>query len=213
MAVCYRHPNRETGVSCSNCGKPICPDCMTATPVGMRCPNCARQRTPTRSLQSLAVEPIATYVLIAINVALFFGIRSNLDTGAKLILDTPDVANGDYWRLLTSGFVHVENWNIGMNMLSLFWLGRLMEPALGHVRFVAIYMASLFTGSLGVLLIEPNAGAYGASGAIFGLLGGVIVMARNRDVDLMQSGLIPILALNLILTFTISGISIGAHIG
>jgi len=161
----------------------------------------------------MAVEPIATYVLIAINVALFFGVRSNLDTGAKLILDTPDVANGDYWRLLTSGFVHVEYWHIGMNMLSLFWLGRLMEPALGHARFVAIYMASLFTGSLGVLLIEPNAGAYGASGAIFGLLGGVIVMARNRDVDLMQSGLIPILALNLILTFTISGISIGAHIG
>ena len=74
MATCYRHPNRETGVSCSNCGNPICPDCMTATPVGMRCPDCARQRTPTRTLQSLAVDPIATYVLIALNVLIFVGV-------------------------------------------------------------------------------------------------------------------------------------------
>jgi membrane associated rhomboid family serine protease len=213
MATCYRHPNRETGVSCSNCGNPICPDCMTPTPVGMRCPNCAKQRTPSRSLQSMAVEPIATYVLIAINVAIFFGVRSSLQTGSQLILDGPDVADGDGWRLLTSGFVHVEYWHIGMNMISLFWLGRMMEPALGHVRFVAIYFASLLTGSLGVLLLEPNAAAYGASGAIFGLFGGVIVMARNRNINLMQSGLVPILALNLILTFTVPGIAIGAHLG
>src|SRR4051794_36071402 len=213
MPTCYRHPNRETGVSCSNCGNPICPDCMTPTTVGMRCPNCARQRTPTRTLQSLQVEPIATYVLIAINVAIFFGVRSNLQTGAQLVLDAPDVADGDLWRLLTSGFVHVEYWHIGMNMISLFWLGRMIEPALGHARFLAIYLASLLTGSLGVLLLEPDATAYGASGAIFGLLGGVIVMARNRNVDLMQSGLVPILAINLVLTFTVPGIAIGAHLG
>jgi membrane associated rhomboid family serine protease len=213
MPTCYRHPNRETGVSCSNCGNPICPDCMTPTPVGMRCPNCARQRTPTRSLQSMAVDPIATYVLIAINVAIFFAIRGSLQTGVQLVLDGPDVADGDLWRLLTSGFVHVEYWHIGLNMLSLFWLGRMMEPALGHVRFVAIYLASLLCGSLGVLLLEPDATAYGASGAIFGLLGGVIVMARNRNIDLVQSGLVPLLAINLILTFTVPGIAIGAHLG
>ena len=73
MATCYRHPGRETGVSCSNCGNPICPDCMTATPVGMRCPDCSKQKTPVRTLRSIAVEPIATYVLIAINVAIFIG--------------------------------------------------------------------------------------------------------------------------------------------
>ena len=77
MATCYRHPNRETGVCCSNCGNPICPDCMTPTPVGMRCPDCSRQKTRTRTLQSMAVEPIATYVLIAINVAIFFGAQSS----------------------------------------------------------------------------------------------------------------------------------------
>ncbi len=73
MATCYRHSNRETGVSCSNCGNPICPDCMTPTPVGMRCPDCSRQTTPVRTMRSMTVDPIATYVLIAINVAVFFG--------------------------------------------------------------------------------------------------------------------------------------------
>src|SRR5215210_7328436 len=73
MTTCYRHPSRETGVSCSNCGKPICPDCMTATPVGMRCPDCARQRTAVRTLRSLQADPTVTYVLIAVNVLLFLG--------------------------------------------------------------------------------------------------------------------------------------------
>src|SRR5919202_1327019 len=73
MAVCYRHPSRETGVSCSNCGRPICPDCMTSTPVGMRCPDCARQRTPVRTLRSMHADPKVTYALIAINVLLYVG--------------------------------------------------------------------------------------------------------------------------------------------
>src|SRR3954466_9194209 len=73
MAVCYRHPNRETGVSCSNCGRPICPDCMTSTPVGMRCPECARQRTKARGISSATNEPVLTYVLIGICVAAFVG--------------------------------------------------------------------------------------------------------------------------------------------
>jgi membrane associated rhomboid family serine protease len=213
MATCYRHPSRETGVSCSNCGNPICPDCMTATPVGMRCPDCARQKTPTRTLQSMHVEPIATFVLIAINVAIFFGVRSSPQSYTDLVLFGPLVADGDYWRLITSGFLHVEFWHIGMNMLSLYWLGRLVEPALGHPKFVAIYLASLLTGSLGVLILDPNSPTLGASGAIYGLLGAAIVMARHRNVDLMQSGLVPILAINLGLTFFVSGISIGGHIG
>jgi membrane associated rhomboid family serine protease len=221
MATCYRHPSRETGVSCSNCGNPICPDCMTATPVGMRCPDCARQKTPTRSLQSMHVEPIATFVLIALNVAVFFGVRSSPQSYLDLVLfangsyggELHGVAQGEWWRLVTSGFVHVEYWHIGMNMLSLYWLGRLVEPALGHPKFVAIYVTSLLTGSLGVLILDPNSPTLGASGAIYGLLGAAIVMARNRSVNLMESGLVPILAINLGLTFFVSGISIGGHIG
>jgi membrane associated rhomboid family serine protease len=213
MATCYRHPSRETGVSCSNCGNPICPDCMTATPVGMRCPNCARQKTPTRSLQSIAVDPIATYVLIAINVAIYFGASNSGQAQSDLILYGPAVADGEYWRLISSGFLHVQLTHILLNMLSLFWLGRMIEPALGHARYVAIYLVSLLAGSLGVMILDPNAETLGASGAIFGLLGAAIVMARNRNISLVQSGLLPILAINFIFTLSVPGISLGAHLG
>src|SRR4051812_39817545 len=118
MATCYRHPSRETGVSCSNCGNPICPDCMTPTPVGMRCPDCARQKTPVRTLRSMAVDPVATYVLIAINVAVFFG-ASGSATRADLVLFGPVVADGEWWRLLTSGFLHQQLFHLGLNMLAL----------------------------------------------------------------------------------------------
>jgi membrane associated rhomboid family serine protease len=213
MATCYRHPSRETGVSCSNCGKPICPDCMTATPVGMRCPDCSRQKTQTRSLQSIAVEPIATYVLIALNVAVFVGARSSVQAQNDLILFGPAVADGDYWRLITSGFLHVEITHILLNMLSLFWLGRMIEPALGHARFVAIYFVALLGGSLGVMILSPDEATLGASGAIYGLLGAAIVMARNRQISLVQSGLLPILAINFVLTISLPGISLGGHLG
>jgi membrane associated rhomboid family serine protease len=213
MATCYRHPSRETGVSCSNCGNPICPDCMTPTPVGMRCPDCARQKTPTRSLQSMAVEPIATYVLIAINVAIWFGVRTNINTANDLALFGPSVSDGEYWRLLTSGFLHIELLHIAMNMLSLYWLGRMIEPALGHVRFVAVYMVALLAGSLGVMILSPNELTLGASGAIYGLLGAAIVMARNRNISLIQSGLLPILAINFVFTISVPNISLGGHLG
>jgi membrane associated rhomboid family serine protease len=211
MATCYRHPNRETGVSCSNCGNPICPDCMTPTPVGMRCPDCSRQRTQVRPLQSLTVEPIATYVLIAINVAIFIGARSSRRAYDELVLFGPFVPD-EPWRLLTAGFLHDEFWHIGFNMLALYWLGRMIEPALGHARYVAIYFASLFAGSLGVLLLAPDTPTLGASGAVYGLLGAAVVMARNREIDLMQSGLLPIIGLNFALTL-LFGFSLGGHLG
>jgi membrane associated rhomboid family serine protease len=222
VATCYRHPNRETGVSCSNCGNPICPDCMTPTPVGMRCPDCSRQKTQVRTMRSIAVDPIATYVLMAINVAIFFAASSTARVEADLALFSYDIYGGaehglevgEWYRLLSAGFLHTEYWHIIMNMIALLWLGRMIEPALGHVRFLAIYFASLFTGSLGVVLLDPEASTRGASGAIFGLLGAAIVMARNRQIDLMQSGLIPILGLNLLITFVFSNnISVGGHIG
>src|SRR3954471_12779909 len=214
MATCYRHPNRETGVSCSNCGNPICPDCMTATPVGMRCPNCASQRTPVRTLRSMAVDPIATYVLIAINVLMYFRASSSPQTDADLLLFGPAVAAGDWWRLLSAGFLHQNLLHLGTNMLALYWLGRMIEPALGHARFLGIYFASLLCGSLGVLVFQPDAAAVGASGAIFGLFGAALVMARNRNINLMQSGLLPVLGLNLVITFIPgSHIAWGAHLG
>lgn len=211
MATCYRHPSRETGVSCSNCGNPICPDCMTPTPVGMRCPDCSKQKTPTRTLRSVQVEPIATYILIALNVAVFFGVQSSARLYPDLVLWGPQVADKP-WTLLTAGFLHLEYWHVGLNMLSLYWLGRMIEPALGHARYVAIYLASLLTGSLVVVLFQPNAETLGASGAVYGLLGAAIVMARNREIDLVQSGLLPILGFNFIITL-VFGFSIAGHVG
>jgi membrane associated rhomboid family serine protease len=125
------------------------------------------------------------------------------------------VAEGEYWRLISSGFLHEEIWHVALNMLALYWLGRMMEPALGHARFLGIYFVSLLCGSLGVLILDPNVPTLGASGAVYGLLGGAIVMARNRQIDLMQSGLVPILALNLAITILFSnrGISLGGHVG
>ena len=90
------------------------------------------------------------------------------------------MADGEYWRLLTSGFLHIDWWHVGVNCLSLYFLGRMIEPALGHGRFLGIYFASLFMGSLAVLFMDQA--AYGASGAVYGLLGAAIVMARNRQI-------------------------------
>jgi membrane associated rhomboid family serine protease len=189
---------------------------MTPTQVGMRCPDCARQKTPVRTLRSMAVEPVATYILIAVNVAVYLGSRSSVRAYLDLSLTSQSVAGGDWWKLVTNGFMHDPNniFHLLLNMYALFWLGRMIEPALGHARFLGIYFAALLCGSLGVLLLEPDARAVGASGAIFGLFGAALVMARNRNISLMQTGLLPVLALNLILTFLPgSHIAYGAHLG
>jgi membrane associated rhomboid family serine protease len=224
MATCYRHPSRETGVSCSNCGNPICPDCMTATPVGMRCPDCAGQRQRVHTMRSIHVDPIVTYALIGINVLMFLGAGSggsflSGSGGASrayldLVLFGPAVADGEYWRLVTSGFLHSGFLHIGFNMYLLYWLGTMLEPSLGHPRFVALYLTSLLAGSFGALLLSgPNEYTVGASGAVFGLMGAAFVMQRARGIDPMQSGIGPVILFNLALSFIIPNISIGGHLG
>jgi membrane associated rhomboid family serine protease len=220
MATCYRHPSRETGVSCSNCGKPICPDCMTTTPVGMRCPDCAGRKTKVHTVRSMHVDPTATYVLIAINVLLWFGSGASFSGGGNtqvfndLALWGPAIDIGhDYWRLITGGFLHAGLIHIGFNMYILYWLGTMLEPSLGHARFLALYFASLLSGSFGALLLSPNEVTVGASGAVFGLMGAAFVLQRARGVDPMQSGIGPVILLNLAISFIIPNISIGGHLG
>lgn len=224
MATCYRHPDRETGVSCSNCGRPICPDCMTPTPVGMRCPECAKQKTRvTRG----AVGPgrydtPATYVLIALNVVAYLieiaGGNGGLSPGnSSIVIDFglygPFVAEGEWYRLLTSGFLHASIIHLGFNMFALYFLGRILEPGIGTPRFVALYFASLFAGSFGALLLDPNALTIGASGAVFGIFGATFVIARHRRIDGLASSIGIILLLNLAITFGRPEISIGGHLG
>jgi membrane associated rhomboid family serine protease len=224
--TCYRHPERETGVSCSNCGRPICPDCMTSTPVGMRCPECARQTTKVRVGQG-AFSPTAgrmpaTIALIAINVAVFIaelvaGGMSGIDGGGSLIRDAglrgPEVADGDWWRVISSGFLHAGFLHLLLNMYVLYIAGSILEPGIGTPRFLAIYFVSLLAGSLGALLVEPNTFTVGASGAIFGLMAAVIVVARGRGVEQVASQFGLFVVLNLVLTFSIPGIAIGGHLG
>jgi len=224
MAVCYRHPDRETGVSCSNCGNPICPDCMTATPVGMRCPDCSRQRTPVRTMRNVHADPTITYVLIAVNVLLFIGSTAGGSSfgggsgGSRVFADLalwgPAVdIDHEYWRLVTSGFMHSGILHILFNMYVLYWLGTMLEPSLGHVRFAALYFASLLSGSFGALLLSPEKFTVGASGAVFGLMGAAFVFQRLRGVDPMQSGIGPVILLNLAISFLVPNISIGGHLG
>jgi membrane associated rhomboid family serine protease len=224
--TCYRHPDRETRVSCSSCGRPICPECMTPTPVGMRCPECASQRTrvvrnPTGTPGGFQAAP-ATYILIAINVIVYlieiFGGGGGLaNPSGKMIEDFglygPFVAEGEWYRLLTSGFLHASLFHIGFNMLLLFFLGRLLEPALGTPRFLVLYFASLLAGSLGALVLEPNSLGIGASGAIFGLAGATFVIARGRGMEALAGQIGFLIVFNLIFSFTARNISIGAHVG
>jgi len=213
MAVCYRHPDRETGVSCSNCGRPICTSCMTSTSVGMRCPECAKQKTQVRRLDTID-RPVVTIALIAINVLVYFGGSTRAGFLSDYGLFGPAVANGEYYRLVTSGFLHGGLLHIGFNMYILWFLGQILEPALGHVRFAALYFASLLAGSFGALLFSPTALTVGASGAVFGLMGATFVMQRARGMDPMQGGIGPLIVLNLVIGFLPGlNISIGGHIG
>jgi membrane associated rhomboid family serine protease len=237
MDTCYRHPAHETGVSCSSCGRPICTDCMTPTSVGMRCPECAREKTKVRTLRAPSgfAGRSATEILIAINVVVFL---AEVATGVTLGgTDTgwvfnhgalygpaigghytfpagfPFAGHHQYWRILTAGFLHASLIHIGVNMLSLWFVGRVLEPGIGRTYFVAIYLTSLIAGSFGALLFQPQIPTIGASTAIFGVFGALIVVAHNRGIPIWQSGLGFWLVLNLVFTLTVTDISIGGHLG
>ena len=150
--TCYRHPGRETRVSCSSCGRPICPDCMRPSPVGMRCPECSSQTTKVKTLASVGGEPRATIALIAICSIVFLAEGSFGVSGGQgsLFRDGalfgPAVAAGDWWRLVTYGFLHAGLLHIGFNMLLLWLFGREMEPQLGTPIFLGIYFSCLLAG-------------------------------------------------------------------
>jgi membrane associated rhomboid family serine protease len=214
--VCYRHPGRETGVACSSCERPICPECMTSTPVGMRCPECAGQRTTVRKVASARPdEPMLTYVLLGLVVLVAIG-SGGASPDSELLRDgevsRATVADGELYRLLTTGFLHSGIPHLLLNGLSLWILGTMLEPVVGRLRFAVIYFVSLLAGAFGALLLEAERATVGASGAIFGLMGAAFVVMRHRGIDPMQSGLGLWLGLNLILSFR-PGISLGGHLG
>jgi membrane associated rhomboid family serine protease len=223
--VCYRHPDRETSVKCSRCGRPICPDCMYDSPVGMRCPECAGQRARSRRVAIRRAEnPYGTYALIALNVIVFIaelsggGVAAPLEGGGRLVADGgllgPAVADqGEWYRIVTSGFLHAGPLHLFLNMFVLYILGTILEEGIGTVRMLGIYFVSLLAGSFGALLLDPNELTVGASGAVYGIMAATFLVARQRGVEQLASQIGLWVILNLAFTFTVPGISIGGHLG
>ena len=229
LATCYRHPDRETGLRCQRCERPVCPSCLVPAPVGVQCVDCVRT-APSRVISGRSVllgsRPYLTYALIAINVGvwaagMFLSVvgagSQGLVSGSALTglggLSGPQVAAGQWWRIVTSGFLHSGLIHLALNMAALYVFGTPLERALGRLRFGALYVTSLLAGSLGVLLLSPNSLTVGASGAIFGLLGAIIVGQRASGINPRSSGMLTLLIINLVFSFAVPGISIGGHLG
>lgn len=224
---CYRHPDRETYVSCSECGRPICGDCMTPAPVGQRCPEHSGRpqgvRRATAGARRTAFEgtgALVTKALIAVNIAVYAitaaqGAGLNNPGGSlffKWALFGPAVAQGDWWRLITSTFLHANLLHIALNMYFLWFVGSAVESALGRGRFLLIYLVSGLAGSAGALVVDPTQVTVGASGAIFGILGAALVLERQHNYVLGGQAVM-LIGISLVFSFAFSGISYGGHIG
>lgn len=228
---CYRHPDREAGRSCTRCGKSACSECLVQAAVGSHCLDCAKAAKPpvaTRAKYWNARQhTLVTYVVMGINLAVFLYVTIS-DPGSlggrgsvsqaqiDLGLNEFFLADRNEWyRLITSGFLHFGVIHLAFNMLMLYQLGQLLERDLGRAKFALLYFASLLGGSLGVLLLTDNPFAItgGASGAVFGLMAGAAIGLHRQGINIMSTGLGTTLLLNFFITFTVSGISIGGHLG
>lgn len=215
--TCYRHPNNRAAVGCQRCGRPICTECMTQASIGHHCPEClagSKQRVYTaRNLPSSTGSPLLV-ALIAINVVVYLAQEGSND---RITLDGllfgPAVADGEWWRIVTSAFLHANLLHIGFNMYALWLLGRPLLEGLGKLRFVLLYVAGLFGGSLAVLAFNWSAPTLGASGAVLGLGGALVAALWARGIGLHQTSLVPILGLNLLLPVLVGGISFWGHFG
>jgi membrane associated rhomboid family serine protease len=227
---CYRHPDRETLLSCSNCERPICTSCMTQAAVGVRCPECAGRGSgsPSRARPARAITlgtpgtAPATMVLVALNLLIYLAEvaqsgslwdASDADLARDYGIFGPAIADGEWYRLVTGGFLHATPVHVGFNMYLLWILGGALERYAGTPRLLAIYFSALLWGSAGAVLVTPDSLTVGASGAVFGLMAALFLLERQRGVALLGSTVGMLLLLNLVITFVIPGISVGGHIG
>ncbi len=241
MTHCYRHPDREAGRNCTRCGRPACSDCLVQAAVGSHCLECAKAAQPDvktkAKLWSARQMTLVTYTLIAINVLIFalvaideprtlgsgslsklqadLGFNKLMLQGRLVGFDGVRIPAHQWYRLVSSGFLHFGIIHIAFNMLLLFQLGQLLERSLGRLRFGLLYAAGLLAGSLGALVIvgTPTAIVGGASGAVFGLMAAAAVGLHRQGINVFTTGIGTLLLLNIVLTFSIGGISIGGHVG
>lgn len=225
--VCTWHPDRGTALACTRCGRPACPECLTPASVGFHCRACvaeaqANYRPPrTVAGSRLGQRPVVSMVLIGLNLVAFLATavqaRSAMDLSDSGLyqrgaLIPIEVSSGEYWRLLTAGFLHANLIHIATNMISLYILGIPLERILGRGRFLLIYLLSLLGASVSVLLFSaPFVPTIGASGAIYGLMGALLVTFKRLRYELRP--LLIVLALNIYVTFQFSGISWQGHLG
>jgi membrane associated rhomboid family serine protease len=218
--VCYRHPDRPAGVRCQRCDRPICPDCMNSAAVGFQCPNCfnegirsvPRTRTSLGGIQRAGNQQVVTYTLLALNVLVFILVR----TGSPRILGdlvmVPVLAESEPWRLITSAFTHVQFFHIFSNLFMLWQLGPPLEQMLGRLRFVILYLLSALGGSVAVYFLSAPGGAtLGASGAVLGLVGALLVISRARGLDV--TWILMYVAVTAFLSFAIPNVSWQGHLG
>ncbi|WP_030790468.1 rhomboid family intramembrane serine protease [Streptomyces sp. NRRL S-920] len=235
LPVCYRHPDRETGITCTRCERPICPECMISASVGFQCPECVRDGSGTGHAPAanqprtvaggtVTADPrLVTKVLVGLNLALFLvqlavGDRftDQYDLLGRAFVpefgSVEGVAEGQWYRLVTAMFLHGSIMHLAFNMLSLWWIGGPLEAALGRARYIALYLGSGLAGSaLTYLLEEPYRPSLGASGAIFGLFGATAILMRRLKYDMRP--VLALLAINLLITAFWPSIAWQAHVG
>jgi len=221
MSVCYRHPERYTGIRCTRCNRPICNECMIAAPVGFQCPECvsgasAQVRQPTTVAGgAIIAKPAVTYGLIGINVAIYLlqmlkGV--NAVAGDWGMWPVGIAENGEWWRLGTAAFLHGSFLHVAFNMYVLFALGPTLERILGHYRYLLLYlMAAIGGGVASYAFSDIRTVSVGASGAIFGLMGALVVAGRRLKYDITQ--VLVLLGINMVIGFISPGVDWRAHIG
>jgi membrane associated rhomboid family serine protease len=220
VPTCYRHPDRETYVRCTRCDRPICPDCMVDAAVGFQCPECVREanagsrtvRTPGGGALTSSAG-VVTRVLIGVMVAIYV---VQLTVGDAMIRDFAsrgiDIADGEYYRMITAGFLHGSITHLLFNMFALYLLGTPLEAWFGRLRFGVIYALSLIGGSVASYVWSgPFQYAVGASGAIFGLMGATYAVALKQRWDVRPVTVL--IGINLVLGFVVPNIDWRAHLG
>ena len=219
MTFCKKHPTSETNVRCSRCEDFICTNCMFPTSIGYQCPSCASDSTPiikginrNRFIPSQKNTQVTKFLSISLLVVYVFQFLLGDVLIANFALFAPSVTNGQWWLLITAGFLHGSIIHLLFNVYILWVLGSQLENIVGKVKFIIIYFGSLLGGSLASYLFSPF-GSYsiGASGAIFGLMGAMLVVGRKRNLDISQ--ITTLVVINVVIGFVLSGIDCRAHLG